>query len=120
MDGKQILGMIIMCAVSFGSGALFFGIGLWAQNKKTPMHFYAGSTIDPKRITDIPSYNEENARMWKIYSLPYFATGLMEIAGSYDERLSIAAAVLLFAAGTIGIGWLVWKYKQICSRYMFP
>lgn len=120
MDGEQLFGMIIMCVVSFGCGALFYGIGLWAQKRKDPMHFYAGTTVDPKRITDIPAYNEENASMWKRYSLPYFTTGVLEIASAYDAHFSIAAIVLLITAGTIGIFWLLWQYKLICSRYMIP
>ena len=118
MDGEQIVGTIIMCIVSFGCGALFHGIGIWAQKREDPMHFYSGTTIDPKRITDIPAYNEENARMWKLYSLPYFATGVLEIAGLFEERFSIAAVISLVSAGTLGIVWLIWKYKKICDIYM--
>ena len=118
MGRENILGMIIMCLVSFGCGALFYGIGIWAQNTKNPMHFYSGTSLDPKMISDIPAYNAENARMWKLYSLPYFATGLLEVASVLDERLSIIALILLVTAGTIGIIWLFRRYKKICDIYM--
>ena len=120
MSGEQIFGMIIMCFVGFGCGALFFGIGYFAESSKKPIHFYSGTSVDPNTITDIPSYNRENARMWKLYSVPYWLTGVIGILSAFDERLSAICGILIGIAGTAGIGWLVLTYKRIYNKYRIP
>ena len=118
MEGEQILSVIIMCGCGFGMGALFYWMGHWAQNRKDPMHFCSGSTVDPKTISDIPAYNHANARMWKIYSIPYWLTAVFGLLTIVDSRFSAVSSILIFLACTVGIGWLVWKYNRICRQYM--
>ena len=65
MSGEEILGAIVMFFCGFGCGGLFYWIGTWASQRKDPMHFWTGSTVDPKTISDIPAYNQANAQMWK-------------------------------------------------------
>ena len=47
MDRKEIAGIVILLACYWGSAALFYGIGIWACKRKTPMHFWAGTEVDP-------------------------------------------------------------------------
>ena len=53
MDNENLIGAIIMAVVCFGCGALFFGLGAYAEKAEKPMHFWSGSTVDPKRISDL-------------------------------------------------------------------
>ena len=84
MDGEIIVGAIIMCVVCCGCGALFFGLGVWANRLEKPMHFWSGSSIDPKTVIDIPEYNRKNAVMWKWYSLPYWLAFSVCLAGKMN------------------------------------
>lgn len=120
MNGEQIFGIIIMCFVGFGCGLLFFGIGYSAQISKKPMHFYSGTSVDPKTISDIPAYNRENARMWKFYSIPYWLTGVTALLSIFDERLMAICSILIGIACTAGIAWLVLTYKRIHNKYRIP
>ena len=56
-----MVGNVIWYIVMFGCAALFFGIGIWAQKRKTPMHFWTGVEVRAEEITDIRRYNEANA-----------------------------------------------------------
>ena len=104
-------GMIIWCITVFGCAALFLGIGIYAQKREKPMWFYAGTTVDESKITDVKAYNKENARMWKLYSLWYFASGLIYF---WNEVISI---VLLVLSCTVGIGILVGTFNKIEKKY---
>lgn len=99
-------GLIIWCITIFGCAILFFGIGIYAAKREKPMHFWAGTTVDPSRISDVKAYNKENARMWKIYSLWYFASGIVYF---FSEWIAIA---LLIASCTVGIVILVATYNK--------
>ena len=104
-------GIIIWCITIFGCAILFFGMGIYAQKSEKPMHFWAGTTIDPSKITDVKAYNRENARMWKIYSLWYFASGIVYF---FNEWIAIA---LLVASCTLGMVILVATYNKIEKKY---
>ena len=112
MDGEAIFGMIIMSMCSFGCAGTFFGIGAFAVKRKDPVHFWTGSSVDPKTISDIPAYNRANAKLWKRYSVPYWLSGMFALFG-----LPVVSGILLFLACTIGIWWLVSSYNRILKRY---
>ena len=117
MDGAKIFGVIIMALCGFGCGALFFGMGVWAAKSKKPMHFWSGSTVDPKTITNVPAYNRANARMWKKFSVPFWMCGVLAIASVWAEWCTAAYTILIFA-GSIGGGiWLVLRYQKISKTY---
>lgn len=118
MDEKPIVAIVIMLVVCFGCAGLFWGIGAWAMKRKDPMHFYSGSSVDPRTISDIPGYNAENAKMWRQYSFPFWLSGIMEILGIFDDRLLMPAVYLMVAASTVGAIWLVRRYQKICKIYM--
>ena len=104
-------GMIIWCITIFGCAILFFGLGVYAEKREKPMHFWAGTTVDEKKITDVKTYNKENARMWKIYSLWYFASGVI-----YFWSTWIAVAILVLSC-TLGIGILIATFNRIEKKY---
>ena len=102
---------IIWYLCSFGCAALFFGIGIYAQKLEKPMWFWSGVEVNPTVITDIPQYNQENGRMWKYYSLWYWAAGLC-----WHWRPGIAVAILVLG-GSLGTVLLVRKYLEIEKKY---
>ena len=104
-------GMIIGCIVYFGCALLFYGIGIYAKKLKKPMWFWSGIEIDPATISDIAGYNRENARMWKLYSLWYFAAGAASIFHS------VVAVAFLVLGCTMGMVVLVSTYHKIYEKY---
>ena len=118
MDGEMVQGSIIMTVCAFLCAVIFFWIGLWAQCRKDPMHFYSGTTVDPKTVTDIPAYNMENAKMWKQFSIPFWISGFAGVASLFIPVLFGLSTVLLLVGCTVGIGWLLWKYCTIENKYI--
>lgn len=104
-------GLIIWCIVEFGCGLLFFGIGAYAKRREKPMWFWSGTDVDPSKITDVKAYNKENARMWQLYSLWYFASGVIYF---WSEAIAITLLVL---SCTVGIGILIATYNRIEKKY---
>ena len=117
MDGERIFGIILMTFINLLCGVIFYAIGVWAQKRKDPMHFYTGTTVDPKTISDIPAYNQENERLWKTYSAPFFLCAACAFASIWAEDLMMVSIVLLVLGCTLGGGWLVWKYHRILRKY---
>ena len=117
MNGENILGAIIMISCGFGCGGLFYWMGKWASTRKDPMHFWTGSTVDPKSITDIPAYNYANARMWKMYSVPYWISAIFGVLTFCDIRFLLLSEISIGLACTGGICWLIHSYKKIEKRY---
>lgn len=104
-------GLIIWCITIFGCAFLFYGMGVYAEKREKPMHFWAGTTVDEAKISDIQAYNKANARMWKIYSLWYFASGIIYF---WYEWLAVTILIL---SCTLGIGILVATYTKIEKKY---
>lgn len=119
MNGDTIFGMIIITFCSLLCAGIFYGIGIWAARRKDPMHFYSGTSVDPRTISDIPAYNRANAKMWKIFSIPFLLCGLCSILSLFIPWCSTVSIALLVAGCTLGIGWLVSKYHRILKKYTF-
>lgn len=117
MDRKDIAGLVIFLVCVWGCGGLFYGIGVWAAKRKAPMFFWAGSEVDPKTVSDVPAYNRENGRMWKRYSLAFWMSGALEIAGIRFPWCGIAAASLIGLACTVGFLWLIGTFRRIRKQY---
>ena len=117
MEGSKIFGAIVMFLCGFGCGALFFGMGVYASRLKKPMHFYSGTTVDPKTISNVPAYNRANGRMWKQFSVPFWMCGILSIGSLWADWCAVAYTILIFA-GSIGGGiWLALRYNQIRKKY---
>ena len=117
MNAGKILGAIVMALCGFGCGALFFGIGVWATKRKDPMHFYSGTTVDPKTISNVHAYNRANGKMWKQFSVPFWMCGVLAIGSLWADWCSLAYTILIFAGSVIGGIWLVLRYNQISKKY---
>ena len=117
MDGERIFGIILMTFVNLLCAGIFYGIGVWAQKRKDPMHFYTGTTVDPKTISDIPAYNRENEKLWKTYSIPFFLCAVCAFGSIWAEGLMTVSIVVLVLSCTVGGGWLICKYHKILKKY---
>lgn len=118
MSGADFAGTVIMVVCCWGCAALFFGIGVWANRRKTPMNFWAGMEIDPKTVSDIPAYNRENAVMWKVYSIPFWIAGALSLLAGWANWCEIAALILIGLACFPGLLLLIYHYRKIESRYI--
>lgn len=105
-------GKIIMCIISLLCAIMFFCIGIYAKKSSKPMGFWSGSQIDASKITDIQKYNNDNAIMWKIYSLFYFGSSVSAIFSP------LVSAILIIISCTLGLGFLIVAYNKICKQYM--
>ena len=110
MDGEKILGIIVMVFCSLMCGGIFSGLGVWARKSKKPVHFYSGTTVDPKTVSDIPAYNMENSRMWMIFSVPFWVSGLVSF-------FNVAVAAIIMTAACLPGGlWLILRYNRISKK----
>ena len=91
--------------------AVFTAIGIYAWQRKKPMWFWSGSTVEESEIADIPAYNRANGRMWIIFSLPLWLSAFLGL------RNDVAALILLIAGFVIGLPLLVAAYRRIYEKY---
>ena len=118
MFGKNIAGVVIMLVCSWGCAALFYFIGRFADKNQKPIHFWAGTQIDPRHVSDIAAYNHESAVMWKLYSIPYWLAGFLSCFGVVSDAFTIAGASVLFIACFPGLWFLIQKYRKIEKTYI--
>ena len=112
MSGEEIFGLIIMVGSCWLCAAIFCGVAFWSSKRKDPMHFWTGSTVDPKTISDISSYNRENAVMWYVYSAFYWLSGIV----AFFHMMT--AVVIMVIAAVPGLLVLVKWYNHIHNKYM--
>jgi len=117
MTGEQIFGMIIWVMCGFGCAGIFFGIGVWANKRKDPVHFYSGVPVKAETISDIPAYNRANARMWKIFSIPFWFMGIFGILSIWLPWSDVAVLVSAVYGCTVHLIWLVLKYHKIQKQF---
>ena len=111
MTGEEIFGLIMMLGCCFGCGAMIYGIGLWAEKSKKPFGFWTFKEVKQESISDIPAYNRENARLWKLYAASYFLAGFSAFFSVW-----IPILILIFSC-TAGIWWLIRGYRRILRKY---
>lgn len=87
---------------------IFTGIGVFSIKKKTPMHFWSGSTVKSEEIDDIKAYNKANGIMWISYGLILYTSSI------FIESIGAAAYVFITIFGLLG---LVICYYRIYNKY---
>ena len=107
-------GKIIWYVTMFSTAAVFYGIGVYAQKLEKPMWFWAGTEVDAASIRDVKAYNRENARMWKLFSLWFWA------AGAAQYWSGALALTLLVLSCTVGMAALVATFLKIEKKYKLP
>ena len=91
--------------------AIFVVIGVWALCRKTPMHFWSGSTVSITEIRDIRRYNRANGQMWILFGVG------MALIGFLGFWSIAAAGVCVFIYTLGGIPVLVVLYDKIYQKY---
>ena len=117
VTGEEIFGMIIMLMVCLGCGLACLGLGIAAERSRRPFGFWTGREVKPESLSDVGAYNRANGRMWKKYSLWYFAAALLQLLNIRDRIFGSAALICVFAACTLGLLWLVLTYRRILKRW---
>lgn len=102
---------IIWLISVWGCAVIFLGLGIYAAKSKKPMSFWSGTTVPPESITDITAYNREYSLMWKIFSLPFWITGITFF------WFPVISAVIMALSSIWGIVWMVWKFEKITKKY---
>ncbi|MDU1538661.1 MAG: hypothetical protein E6902_03480 [Paeniclostridium sordellii] len=87
---------------------IFICLGIYSLKRKTPMHFWAGSTVSSEEISDVKAYNKANGVMWICYGLSFLLIPILEEHfGSLT--LSILVPFMIVA--------LILNYKIIYNKY---
>ena len=107
MNAASIPMAVILCFCA----AVFAAVGCWAAMRRDPMHFWAGSTVKPEEIRDIPAYNRACARLWWGYGAAWALVGALAL--SAPAAAGIAAAALSVG----GLGALIGIYRYIYKKY---
>ena len=118
MDARTVFGMIVMGICCFGCGALFLGLGIHMQRSEKAAGFWAGKEVKAEWIRDLYAYNQENGRMWKLYSIPYFLSGVLGCLYWLHEGFMIGAVIILVLAAFPGIWLMIRQYRKIEKKYM--
>ncbi|MDR2089711.1 MAG: hypothetical protein LBP73_10185 [Clostridiales Family XIII bacterium] len=91
--------------------AIFGGIALWAYKRRDPAHFWAGSTIKPEEIADIPAYNRAIGRMWATFA------GGMALSGVIGAADALIGGIVLGFVCAAGIPIMILVYGRIYRKY---
>ena len=120
MSNGELAAILVGAICGFGSGVLFYGIGAFGAGQKKPMNFWAGQTLVPESVTDIPAYNHACARLWKRFSIPCWMFGILSLLFPVGNWTAIVGLVILILWGTVGLWWLIRCYKRIEKQYIAP
>lgn len=102
---------IIFAVCCFICSLSFWGIAIWAFVRKSPMHFWSGSSVKPEEISDIPSYNRANGWMWTIYASCLVLAGIISL---FNIGAGTILLVILFVPGVVV---LILVYNKIYNKY---
>lgn len=91
---------------------VFIGIGIFSLNKKTPMHFWSGTTVKSEEITDIRAYNRANGIMWIVYGSTFILAIILNLV--FNSNVGVLVVVL---SCTVGLIALILVYGKIYNKY---
>jgi uncharacterized membrane-anchored protein len=104
-------GHIVAAITCWGCALLFWLVALWAFLRKSPMHFWSGSKVEPHEIADIPAYNKANGVMWAVYGCTMLVSGIVSLFST-----EAGVVLLVFICGP-GIVVLIKTYRHIYNKY---
>lgn len=90
---------------------IFLGIGIYSFKNNIPMHFWSGSIVEAKEITDIKAYNKAVGTMWIVYGLLYFISWIIS---NFSNEIGNILMGLLALPGVIV---LILCYNRIYNKY---
>ena len=104
---ENIIWLIIMVPVSL----LFTGLGVYAWNRKKPIWFWSGSTVEESEISDISAYNKANGIMWIVFFFFFF---ISTIFGGLNMKIG---GITLIVGCILGVPALPIVYGRIYRKY---
>ena len=102
---------LIWCIIMIPVSSLFTGLGIYAWNRKKPMWFWSGSTVEESEISDIPAYNRANGLLWIGFSAILWISTLL---GLLENRYG---GIFLIVGGLAGCISLPVIYTRIYNTY---
>ena len=97
---------VLICAV------VFIGMGMYAVKKKTPMHFFSGTTIKSEEISDVNAYNKANGIMWIVYGSTFILAAIFAVFFG-----GMGGAIVVGLSSTVGLIALLLTYQRIYIKY---
>jgi len=97
---------VFMCAT------VFIGLGIYSIKKKTPMHFYAGTTVKLEEISDVKAYNKANGIMWIMYGSTFILAAILAVFLG-----GMVGAIIVGLSSTVGLIVLLLTYQRIYRKY---
>ncbi|AET67804.1 hypothetical protein Desor_2202 [Desulfosporosinus orientis DSM 765] len=104
-------GIIIATVVVLFCAIVFIGIGIFALNKKSPMHFWSGTEVKAAEISNVRAYNRANGIMWIVYGSAYVLAAMLGLV----FRNAIGVAIIINC--TLGLIILIIAYRHIYRKY---
>ena len=103
---------IVFWVIIFFTTVPIFGMGIYAFVKKTPIHFYAGTTVKSEEITDVKSYNRANGFIWAGYGL-----GLIIFAIIMTRTQGSLGSILFLVYTFAGLLAMLLAYRAVYEKY---
>jgi hypothetical protein len=94
-----------ICALIIGA------IAIWVAKRSKPIHFFAGTIVEPKEISNIPAYNRANALMWLIYACCFVVVGVLSL---FNDITGLVLMLVLFIPSLIPL-YII--HKKIYNKY---
>lgn len=108
MEGAIPFAIIVwICALAF------IAIGIYALKRKTPMHFWSGTTVKPEEISDVKAYNKANGIMWILYGFTFILGGIFSLL--FNTNIG---GIIVAISSTLGLIILMLVYRRIYQKYM--
>lgn len=98
--------------ITYGCAIFFIVIGIFAMQKKTPMHFYSGTTVKADRISNVKAYNRANGIMWATYGATFSISGILAVLVN-----GTVGGIFMTICSTVGVIILVFTYEAIYRKY---
>ena len=107
MEGAIPFAIIVwICAL------VFIAIGIYSLKRKTPMHFWSGTTVKVEEISDVKAYNKANGIMWILYSFTFILGGILSLL--FNTNIG---GIIVAISSTLGIIILITVYNRIYQKY---
>lgn len=109
---------IVMAIIGFFLGATLTILGVYALLVKHPVTFLGGKKIDPSKVSDVRKYNLANAKMWLLFSIPFWLAGIVGLFNDYGNVYSYIYLLLLIVGSSFGLMRVLLTYQKIASKYI--
>lgn len=90
---------------------VFTALGLGAA-KHDPVHLWCGDCRGRERVTDEHGWKKSHRRMWLLYAMPYWVSGLVAFLWADG------AAALLIVSACAGLWWLLWMNGRLEKQFV--